>query len=175
MIKLLWLLFVLTFAPVAGISAEPNGRMPRTVPTVTLLVKIFSELENSWNDAVQNKDLTTLNNIIAPGFELRRAALPGQPTPRAESIEQSLKDVPFSSSIGQMAAHEFSDVIIVSFMWTLEVKKSSPIAQKIFVIDTWKKFDDKWQVVVRYASPVSEPSKNVPGAEILVSDIKKKI
>jgi ketosteroid isomerase-like protein len=175
MTKLAGLLFVLLLASVPGFSAEPNGRIPRTVPTVTLLVKMFSELENNWNDAVQNKDLATLNNIIAPRFELRSAAFPGQPTPREESIQHSLNNAPFSSSISQMAAHEFGDVIIVSFMWKLDVKKSSKIAQTIFVVDTWKKMDDKWQVVVRYASPVAEAVKNVPGAVVLEATIKKQI
>jgi ketosteroid isomerase-like protein len=173
--KLISLLLMLMLAPNFCLAGPQVANTPRTVPTVTLLVKIFSELENSWIDAVQNKDMVTLNDIVSADFEMRGAVRPGQPTPREEFINHSLKDAPFTSTIGQMAAHEFGDVVIVSFMWKLDVAKASPLPQQIFVVDTWKKIDNKWQVVVRYASPVTTLAKNVPGAEVVESPIKKKI
>ena len=173
--KLASLLLMMIIAPALSFAGEQPGRMPRTIPTVTLLVKLFSELENSWIDAVQNKDMAALDTLVATGFELRNAALPAQPTPREESLSFALKNAPFTSTIGQMAAHEFGDIVIVSFMWTLDVTKVSPLSQQIFVVDTWKKIDGKWQAIVRYAAPVVTPSKNVPGAEVVASSIKKKI
>lgn len=173
--KLASLLCLLIAASAPSFAAEPPTKVTRTIPTVTLLVKTFSELEGDWIDAVQAKDRTAIDNLLAPNFEVRTAAAPGQPTPREESIKHALQQAPFASQLGQMAAHEFGDVVIVSFLWKLEVTKSNSLAQQIFVVDTWKKIDGKWQVMVRYASPSAAPAKAVPGAETGEPVIKKKI
>ncbi|MFD2270677.1 hypothetical protein ACFS07_04885 [Undibacterium arcticum] len=54
---------------------------------------------------------------------MRTSAVPGQPTPRDESIRRSLTDAPFASTIEQMAAHEYGNVIVVSFF--VEARRSA--------------------------------------------------
>lgn len=132
-------------------------------PTPTRNVVTFSELENNWNEAVQKHDTQALDQIVAPNYELRSAATPGVPTPRADSLKQAFELPPFQSSISQMAVHEFPDLMLVSFMWKIAAPKGSGLAQNVFVVDTWKRVGDSWQVVVRYAAPADSKAA-VPGA-----------
>ncbi|MDB5933268.1 MAG: hypothetical protein JWQ01_612 [Massilia sp.] len=156
-------------------QAPTGGRPSRAVPTVTRTVQIFSTLENEWIDAVQRRDHDSLKKLVAPDFEQRNAAAPGTPTPREESIEQSLKLAPFQSSIEQMAAHEYGELVMVSFLWKLEVPKNGALPQKVFVVDTWKRTDGDWQVVTRYTAPVADAIQSVPGAVSNMAASGKKI
>jgi ketosteroid isomerase-like protein len=156
--------------------AQPTGGRPnRVVPTVTRTVQIFSTLENEWLDAVQRRDHDALGKIVASDFELRSAAAPGTPTPREESLGHALRAAPFDSTIEQMAAHEYGDIIVVSFLWKLAVPANSKLPKKVFVVDTWKRTDGNWQVVTRYVAPSGEATKNVPGAVLNAATIEKKI
>lgn len=181
-LKPLPLLFPLMLAACLPASAdEPaNRNSHRTIPTVTLLVKTFSTLENDLLDAIQAKDKTAINTLVHDSFELRSASEPGRPTPREQFIAQSLKEAPFTSSISQMATHELGDVILVSYQWNTSAGKNTPLAQQMFVVDTWKKVDTQWQLFVRYAAPVAVPAKGVtgkrvPGVDSSETDANKKI
>lgn len=145
------------------------------VPTVTRLVKIFGTLETQWMESVQRRDTAGIERILSDDFEMRIASAPGQPTPRAEWIKQSITDAPFTSSIEQMAAHELGNVIVVSFLWKLDVAESSAISPQVFVVDTWTQEAGTWRVRTRYAAPVGNSGKNVPGAAAIATIIKKKI
>lgn len=163
-------------AAAPAFSAEdPAPPVHRVVPTVTRTIQIFSNLENAWNDGVKNRDSEALKKILSDRYELRTSALPGRPTPRDESIALAFKEAPFSSRIEQMAVHEYGELMIVSFQWDLEVDNSSPLASKIFVVDTWKRVDGDWQVQGRYAAPADGTSKMVPGFDSQQPQVNKKI
>lgn len=132
-------------------------------PSPTRNVVIFTQLENSWIEAVQKHDTHALDQLLASDYELRSGNAPGVPTPRAESLKQSLDSPAFQSSIGQMAVHEYGDLMVVSFMWKIAAPQGAGLAQNVFVVDTWKRAGDSWQVLVRYASPVDSAAA-VPGA-----------
>jgi hypothetical protein len=172
-------LSALLAVPLSGFAAEPVARNPqRTIPTKTLTVKIFSMLENDLLDAVQSKNMAAINMALSENFEMRTAAAPGRPIPREEFMRQALKEAPFGSTIRQMAAHELGDVIVVSFLWTLDVPKNSALAPQIFVVDTWKKVDANWRLVIRHASPAGIATQSVPGVPAVDAtepEIKKKI
>jgi ketosteroid isomerase-like protein len=148
----------------AASSAMAGGQATgRTVPTVTRNVLTFTELENEWADAVQKHDTATLDKLVADRFEVRSSAAPGVPTARDESLKQSLALAPFKSAIGQMAVHEYGDLMVVSFLWKIDAPKAAGLAKNVFVVDTWKRNGDNWQVLVRYAAPV-DATAGIPGA-----------
>lgn len=163
-------------AGLAATTAPAIGTADRApVPTVTRLVKIFGTLETQWMESVQRRDTAGIERILSDDFEMRIASAPGQPTPRAEWIKQSITDAPFTSSIEQMAAHELGNVIVVSFLWKLDVAASNAMSPQIFVVDTWTQEAGTWRVRTRYAAPVGNSGKNVPGTDAGVAMIKKKI
>jgi ketosteroid isomerase-like protein len=156
-------LLILVGLLVAG-SATADGQGPkRGVPTVTRNVLTFSQLENEWIDAVQKHDTAALDKLVAPDYELRSGATPGVPTPRADSLKQSFELPPFQSSISQMAVHEYPDLMVVSFMWKIAAPQGTGLAQNVFVVDTWRRAGDSWQVEVRYAAPADSKAV-IPGA-----------
>lgn len=159
------IIFLLIAIAAGPALAQPTGGRPsRVVPTVTRTVHIFSDLENQWIDAVQSRDHAALDKIVAPNFELRSALQAGTPTPRAESMKQALSLPPFDSSIGKMAAHEFGDIIVVSFEWKLKPTNTSALPERMFVVDTWRQADAGWQVVTRYIAPIGDNAKSPPGS-----------
>lgn len=171
------ILFIAILMAAGSAPAQaPAGKPPvRVVPTVTRTIQLFSTLENEWLDAVQQRDQAALKKIVAPDFEQRNAAAPGVPTPREESISHALKLAPFHSSIGQMAAHEYGDLMVVSFLWKLDVRNDAALAQKVFVVDTWKRGEAGWQVVTRYTAPVADAPRHVPGVAPETPAVEKKI
>ena len=140
-------------------QVAPNGRGGAVTPTRNVLN--FTKLENAWIEAVQRRDAEALGRLLADDFEIRSAAAPGVPTARAEALRESLR-VPVSrSSIDQMAVHEYGELMVVSFLWTI-ADGAAPHA--FFVVDTWKRSGDEWKAAVRYAAPVGDNAPMVPGA-----------
>ena len=140
-------------------QVAPNGRGGAVTPTRNVLN--FTKLENAWIEAVQRRDAEALGRLLADDFEIRSAAAPGVPTARADALRESLR-VPVSrSSIDQMAVHEYGDLMVVSFLWTI-ADGAAPHA--FFVVDNWKRSGDEWKAAVRYAAPVGEGAPMVPGA-----------
>jgi len=170
-------IFLITLLAVAVTCPAQESAAPahRVVPTVTRTIQIFSNLENAWNDSVKSRDSDSLKKILSERYELRTAASPGRPTPRDESIALAFKDPIYSSAIEQMAVHEYGDLMVVSFQWNLDVGKASPLAARIFVVDTWKLVDGAWQAQARYAAPADGTSKAVPGFDAQQPTINKKI
>lgn len=158
----------------ANVFAAGQAR-PRFVPTPTRNVTTFTELENAWIDAVQKHDTQAIDRIVAPDFELRAAAAPAVPTARADSIKQSFALPPFESHVSQMAVHEYPDLMVVSFLWSIAPPKGTNLVQNVFVVDTWKRVEGNWQVVVRYAAPAANAAA-IPGfVQPSVQSLKKKI
>ncbi|MES2160764.1 MAG: nuclear transport factor 2 family protein [Pseudomonadota bacterium] len=147
---------------------------PRTVPTVTRTVQLFSTLEGDWLDAVHQRDAVALKKIVADEFELRSASVPGRPTARAEWQQQAFAAPALESSIEQMAVHEYGELAVVSFMWKIAAPKNSAVPTQVFVVDTWKQMEGGWKAVARYAATVDGASKAVPGSDLATPAINKK-
>jgi ketosteroid isomerase-like protein len=144
---------------VAAGQAAPSGRGGAVV-TPTRNILIFTKLENDWFDAIQRHDAQAIGRYVTDDFEIRSAPTPGVPTARNEALQQWVQMPATHASIRQMAVHEYGDLMLVSFLWTLGEGAS---AQPFFVIDTWKRVGTDWRVAVRYAAPVGEGGATVPG------------
>jgi ketosteroid isomerase-like protein len=152
-----------------------GGAAGHGVPTPTRNVTVFTELENNWMNAVQKHDSAVIDKLVAPDYELRSGTAPGVPTAREEWLKESFALPPTAGTIGQMAVHDFGELMLVSFLWKTGAPAGSPIAQNVFVVDTWKRQGDGWQVVVRYATALDGKSA-VPGAAApSAQSLRKKI
>jgi ketosteroid isomerase-like protein len=162
---------LLLLCPIAGAANEAPPK--QVIATVTRTIQLFSTLENNWLDAVQKRDTEALRTLVADEFEMRVSTAPGNPTPREEFLKRLLATPTFNSHIEQMAAHEYGELVLVSFLWKIDAPKNSPLPQQVFVVDTWKQVQGNWQLVVRYAA--SSGTKPPPGADVSAPSIKKKI
>jgi ketosteroid isomerase-like protein len=160
-----FLMFLGLLATVAGAlaagQAAPHGR---GAPVPTRNVMIFTKLENEWLDAVQRHDAPAIERYLTDDFEIRSGAVPGVPTARDEALRQWAQLPPARASIGQMAVHDYGDLMVVSFLWNVggDGAVQQP-AQQFFVVDTWKRAGADWKAAVRYATPVVEGAAAVPG------------
>ena len=161
-------------ALLALVQTAAHAAPPRTVPTVTRTVQLFSTLEGDWLDAVHKRDAEALKKIVADEFELRSASAPGRPTARAEWQQQAFAAPALESSIEQMAVHEYGELAVVSFMWKIAAPKNSAVPTQVFVVDTWKQMEGGWKAVARYAATVDGASKAVPGSDLAAPAINKK-
>lgn len=109
------------------------------IPTVTLLVKNYSELENQLQDALQKRDSIKIESLLAGDFEERNGKNPNRPIPRKEWIKQHHPKV----NLKEMAVRGLGQIRIVSFLETVDKKNKT-----IFIVDVWKNNE----LLARYSS-----------------------
>ena len=137
------------FAVVALVVATPALAQPSPrIPTVTRLVKIFSELETRLVESAHAADTAALDALLDPAFELRVADAPGTPVPRDDWMRLARASTETHPRIAQMAVHDFGDVATVSFA-------DAAAAPARFIVDVWKREGDGWKLAVRYQSDVT--------------------
>ena len=143
------------------------------VPTVTRLVGIFSELEKNLAEAVARRDTKAVGKLLGKDFEMRVGDRPGNPIPRATWIQHSIAEPKSSSTLEQMAVHDYGRLTVVSFLWKLQETKSSS-ERDIFVIDIWMQGEDEWKLAVRYAAQTGTADSPIPGAVTVAPAFEKK-
>src|SRR5206468_5199057 len=85
---------IVALAAIACSSAAPAADERPTggpVPTVTRLVKLFTEREAALADAVRAGDEKRTQDFLADDFEMRIAAAPANPIPRTEWIGDMMR------------------------------------------------------------------------------------
>jgi hypothetical protein len=137
-------LAAVALAAAAPVFAQPSGR----IPTVTRLVKIFSQLETRLVDSAHVQDTAVLDTMLAADFEMRIADAPGTPVPRDEWIRLARASGETQPRLSQMAVHDFGDLATVSFA---EAAAKPPR----FIVDVWTRDGDAWKLAVRYQSDVT--------------------
>jgi hypothetical protein len=145
------------------------------VPTITRLVKVFSDLEVQLSEAANRRDEAGLGKLLAKDFELRGSAAPGDPIPRADWLVRTVGEPPSSSVIEQMAVHDHGKIAIVSFQLQ---QRSGPDAatsgtKKYLVVDTWADDSGVWRLKVRYIAPAGDPNFRLPGYAPALAPEKK--
>ena len=137
----------------ASAIAQP-AQQPANIPTVTRLVKAFSELERGLVEKIHAKDASALDALLDPSFEMRIGSAPGAPVPRDAWIRDAHKSAA-TPRIEQMAVHDFGDVAVVSFRESFATSAAKHRGRDRFVVDCWRRDGDAWKLVVRYLSDAS--------------------
>jgi len=150
-------------APGATRSFAADEKAAARVPTVTRLVKLFSELEATLATTLQH-DSVAAGRMLDPDFELRAGRAPGNPTPREDFLRRSLGQLN-AYRIEQMAVHDYGDVAIVSFLQAATASKKPGAPTDVFTVDVWKRSGDGWVLAVRYAGPAGGAEAVIPGAD----------
>jgi hypothetical protein len=151
LVLLLWL----------GVSLGSTCHAADNVVSVTRLVMMFNTLEADLNVAAQQNNVEVIDKLLAPNFEMRVGAMPGNPVPRAAWLRQMQSTQMTALMPAQMAVHDYDNVAVVSFL-----NKRSTSAGDIYIVDVWKKQALNWQLAVRYASPAGHADFVIPGAAL---------
>src|SRR2546421_1880771 len=128
----------------AAAQTAATGR----VPTVSRLVKQFTEQETRLATRIRAGDSAGAGNLLADDFELRAASQPGRPVPRAEWIRQSMRSPGPEAMPTQMTVHDLDGSAVVSFL-----QGGSGANAGVFVVDVWRRAGDEWKLAVRYVAP----------------------
>ncbi len=159
-IILISLLLLTSLFGTVTIAAQLNAQNVSN-PTVTRLVQIFSALELDLDEQVQKGNAEAAGKLLEADFEMRVGAMPGNPIPRAQWLNQFTKRAASSFTIQQMAVHDYDAIAVVSFL--LKQDKALNSSGDIYIVDIWKKSNNAWLLAVRYASPAGSPGFSIPG------------
>jgi hypothetical protein len=153
---------VLAVLCTTALASQVQAQAVRTqIPFVTRLVQFYFDYEQRLADAINRRDTGEIDRLVAKDFELRSANNIGIPTPRADWIAQSLKELSASMSIGQMAVHDYGEIRIVSFV----IKRAAAARRErgIAVVDVWMQSGESSVLKVRYAAFQDTRSLRIPG------------
>lgn len=131
----------------AGAQERPSGR----IPTVTRLVKIVAGLEEELSTATRRGNAEALAQMLTKDFEMRGAASPGVPLPRADWVRESIARPEPAGRIEQIAVHEFGEILIASFLRPRAQAPKQRMAPGTLTIDVWQRAGDSWKLAVRYS------------------------
>jgi ketosteroid isomerase-like protein len=155
--KPLHLPIALLAACLAATALAQPAPQAGNVPTVTRLVKMFSELERGLVDKIHAKDAGALDAMLDPSFEMRVGTAPGTPVARDAWIRDTRKSTA-APRIEQMAVHDFGNVAVVSFRERNLRAGAASRGRDRFVVDCWKRDGDAWKLAVRYVSDAGAPA-----------------
>lgn len=143
-----------TFASVA--------HSPGRVALLTRPMAEFYHREQALAQALAAGQSKAAEDMLTPNFEVRTAADPGKPIPRAQWIQWMLHDKPMDARIDGMAVHDYGMVAVVSFHQH-DVLGAAHVANDRFIVDVWVKQASNWLLSVRYSS-AGVPSQQPQGA-----------
>src|SRR5439155_8355537 len=115
----------------ASVSAANEPPTGGRVPTVTRLVKLFTEQEAALASAIRAGDASTAGHLLTDDFEMRTGAAPANPIPRAEWLSAMTRVRNPGDDVSGMAVHDVNGAAIVSF-----VQGRGQTA--IFIVDVWR-------------------------------------
>ena len=141
--------------------AQPAGDKSR-IPTLTRLVKVFSELETTLNARIGAREMPALEQMLDPGFELRDAATPGTPVAHDDWVRRAVTAPVLDARVEQMAVHVFGTVTLVSFREITTAPLPGGAPKQRFIVDCWIRAGDSWKLTIRYVSDTPSPTAALP-------------
>jgi putative salt-induced outer membrane protein len=120
----------------------------------------FVALERTLADAIHEKDLTTLERLLAPGFVMR-----GNPDVSRETwVENALKYCwGDRSDITDLADRPSTGMAVVTFVLTFYTNPVTCEDQTnaSLITDIWALRDGNWQLLVRHSAPLADAGADV--------------
>jgi hypothetical protein len=148
--------FLIASAPAAETASPPPRQR---VVTMTRFVKVFNDLEYELIDSLRAGKKEAVDRLLSSDFEQRNAARPSEPVPREDWLKSPDLPVAADSQIWELAVHDRGDLAIASFR--LKAKE-----RDLFIVDVWRrKGADAYELLTRYAAPVSAAAPSTPQAK----------
>jgi ketosteroid isomerase-like protein len=137
-----------------GETPEPSAAVTTTPATRAATEKVLLALERKWMGALQQRDASTLSQIISTDFTLVSPRLVVNAGDRDRYFQHSMRDL-------SLSAYEFEDLTVRLYGRTAVVsgrlRQSATVAGEdwggaYLFTDVWVSRDGTWQVVSRHAS-----------------------
>ena len=121
--------------------------------TLTIMEKLFIELENRWMTAWKNKDVETARKILSDDFTLTSSLSSGALVDKEDWLSKlevyDCKDFRFDKI--QVRIYENTSVVN-SWFHQDATANGKDWSGDFLITDVWVKKKDDWQVVSRHAS-----------------------
>lgn len=112
-------------------------------------------LEHAWANAMQARDLATLNAMVTDEFFVT-IAVEGTPI-RVTRREPWLASMPhyeiIEMTLGDFQVNVYDNVGVVNLMWTQRARvQGGERSGTFFITDIWRKTENGWRVASRHSS-----------------------
>lgn len=148
--------FALALALTAPGQEPVKPKLTPKIITATRQVALFTGLEKSLLEAVQKKDRSAIEGMLADDFEI---GMPDADLLAGEDWLDSVISGNFSLKtfgIRQMTVADLGDTAVVKFDRLQQATyKGKDETGEFFVVDLWKKSGDSWKLANRYVAKVS--------------------
>ena len=114
----------------------------------------LAQLQRDWMQAVQERDMERLEEIVGPGFRFTAIHLNPEPMSRDQWMEAAREGYTIVSfAYEQMEIDLFGDTGIVHSRYSQVASYQHTSLSNVFrLTDVWHRQDGDWQVVARHSS-----------------------
>ena len=114
----------------------------------------LTQLQKDWMQAVEDRDMERLEEIVAPGFRFTAIHLNPEPMTRDQWMGAAREGYTIMSfAYESMDIDIFGDTAIVHSRYSQVASLHHTSLSNAFrLTDVWSRIDGRWQVVVRHSS-----------------------
>ena len=112
-------------------------------------------LEHAWANAMQTRDLATLDEMVTKDFFVTIAveSMPIRKTERAQWLASMPNYEIIEMTIDDIQANVYENIGIVNLIWTQHaLVNGGERSGTFFITDIWRKTETGWQVAQRHSS-----------------------
>ena len=115
------------------------------------------QLQQDWMQAVEDRDMERLEEIVAPGFRFTAIHLNPEPMTRDQWMEAAREGytiVSFAYESMDIDIHSDTAVVHSRYSQIASLHQTS-LSNAFRLTDVWSRIDGRWQVVARHSSILS--------------------
>ena len=154
---------IFTVALIAPGQEPVKPKLTPKIITATRQVAVFTGLEKRLLGAVQKKDRSAIEGMLADDFQI---GMPDADPLGGEDWLDFVISADFNLrtfGIRQMTVSDLGDTAVVKFERLQQATyKGKDAGGEFFVVDVWKKSGDSWKLANRYVAKVSSVVPPLP-------------
>ena len=114
----------------------------------------LAQLQRDWMQAVQQRDMDRLEEIVGPGFRFTAIHLHPEPMTRDQWMAAAREGYTIVSfAYEEMGIDVFGDTAVVHSRYSQVASFQQTNLSNVFrLTDVWSRIDGRWQVVARHSS-----------------------
>ena len=116
------------------------------------------QLQRDWMQAVEDRDMARLEEIVAPGFRFTAIHLNPEPMTRDQWMEAAREGytiVSFAYESMDVDLHGDNTAVVHSRYSQIASLHQTSLSNAFRLTDVWSRIDGRWQVVARHSSILS--------------------
>ena len=117
----------------------------------------LAQLQRDWMQAVEDRDMNRLEEIVAPGFRFTAIHLNPEPMTREQWMEAAREGYTIVSfAYESMDVDIYGDTAVVHSRYSqIASLHQTSLSNAFRLTDVWSRIDGRWQVVARHSSILS--------------------